>query len=193
MTTLVWYDGVLAAERRCSLYGAQMNTEEQKLFKWVEQKRNGGSPGLVTFYVALGGSAALIQQVLNWLVSGANMREIPNKDFMGILVRKETRSNWAKEDVRVFEIDQDGIHHVPTDIPVALGSGHAFAMGALHAGADAYQAVEIAGTLDGNSNTNISSVNIYNGTENRVHHVDVIAVGDVFYPTNTHHKEPKNG
>jgi ATP-dependent protease HslVU (ClpYQ) peptidase subunit len=64
-------------------------------------------------------------------------------------------------DGRIFSFETDGLWFEPAEVPfMALGSGSKAALGALHMGADAVQAVEIAALVDAYTGGPITSMRL---------------------------------
>jgi 20S proteasome alpha/beta subunit len=127
MTTVAWKDGILAADSRGTLAGWTVPGAERKLFRLKD-----GSVAAITGPLANG------MQILRWIV-GERTSKQPDGDARVIIVDAEGR-------IAVYE---DGGFYYEEGLPFAAwGSGMPAALGAMHAGADAPEAVRIAGLVD---------------------------------------------
>lgn len=132
MTTIVWRDGVLAADRRAYSGDKAPIGAKRKIGRLADGSLLGVSSSCV-------GAPALIQR---WVESGAVAAAdaLKPENFQAILIRPNGQVFYAKDN-----LDWSG----PLDTPfLAIGSGDHFALGALEMGASAPKAVLVASALD---------------------------------------------
>ena len=105
--------------------------------------------GIVTkeFYGAIAGDFVSIPLLRKWVESGRDPKLQPKfkkgTQFLMVLIHRESRS------ITVYE---DSLEPMTMDDKVfSIGSGSAFAYGAMHAGASAKQAVQAAAMYDGST------------------------------------------
>lgn len=130
MTCVAWDGKTLAADKRAVIAGNK-NSVVTKIFRW--------SGGLC----AIAGEYDSGMQMYHWLNNGAHPEDFPimqNEDpgeFM-VIYKDGSISHYERSPVALpFE---NQIH--------ALGSGRDYALGAMHLGASAKAAVEVAIALD---------------------------------------------
>lgn len=127
MTTITYRDGVLAADSRSSGSGFIYSDSGQKFWKLPDGRLAAGS-----------GELAEVETFVRWLSGGAK-KERPKLPNSRVVVAE-------KSGIRhVFEGDGDFTDRSKFS---AWGSGAPAALGAMHMGADAIQAVEIASKID---------------------------------------------
>lgn len=124
MTTIVYRDDILAADSRGSCSGWIQPGKETKLFRLSDGRAAG-----VT------GQWAVARKLLSWVESDQSTDQ-PDGDARVIAVGKK---------IEVFE---DGHSYIENAKFMAWGSGMPPALGALHAGASAVEAVRIASLVD---------------------------------------------
>lgn len=135
MTVIVYRDGVLASEGRSCVGSTIMCETEKKVFRCTDGSLAAGI-----------GLSSAVDKYIEWLSSRKdNTTERPSLSHGGgdaivLCVRTDG----------ILELhDKAGILIYPKTIPfVAIGSGKEAALGALHMGANAVQAVEIACKVD---------------------------------------------
>src|SRR5437868_819710 len=128
MTTVVYRDGILAADSRGTCAGWITPAKETKLFRLQD-----GRAAAVT------GQWAIAKKLLDW-VQGDRSAPQPEGDARVIAI--------GKGKIEVFE---DGASYIEAAKFAAWGSGFPPALGALHAGASAEDAVRIACLVDPSS------------------------------------------
>ena len=130
MTTIVYRDGVLAADGRLTNDDNLILTDECQKIRRL-------SDGAL---FVLAGDDTFEEQIVDWLegdFDGALPQAEKDKEFIAILVDADGALN-------VYEGSGDRFVQWPDDRFAAFGSGAEVAYGALEMGADAYMAVEIA-------------------------------------------------
>jgi len=128
MTTIAYRDGVMACDSSCWVDGV-LQHRVQKIH------RVGG--GLVGF----AGSIAYGLAIVEWLKDGADDDRYP-KEKDGTVIIVDSRGR-----ISALESESKTVCRI-RDRFVAIGSGSAIALGAMAAGATAYEAVKIAGRFD---------------------------------------------
>lgn len=125
MTAIAYKNGVLAGDTMC-IYEGEIKYDEPKV-----TKRDG------YLYGAAGADCPSPDELGAWLWSnpGGKLAEYPNRDFTVLFVTPDKRISLVRH---TGETEQ-----VPGDF-YAIGSGSAFCMGAMAAGASAVQAVKLA-------------------------------------------------
>lgn len=129
MTTIAYRDGVLAADTAVHDRGVYCG-EVTKIYQYRDGTM-GGAAG------CLGDVAAMRE-----FIASGGMNEPPefkDEDSEGILIRPWGKVEWIGEKRKRIELTGEFF---------AIGSGFKLALGAMHAGADAIRAVEIAAHLD---------------------------------------------
>lgn len=124
MTTIAYRDGILAADSRGTCSGWIQPGKETKLFRLQDGRAAG-----VT------GTWAIAVRLLKWIESDRSTDQ-PEGDARIVAVGRK---------IEVFE---DGHSYIETAKFMAWGSGMPPALGALHAGASAVEAVRIAALVD---------------------------------------------
>src|ERR1700723_102109 len=139
MTTIVYRDGVLAADTRGEHGGWISPTRFSKITRLDDGR-----------LVAISGNYNYWTKFLTWLLD-------PIKDQPDL--KEEATAIVITPNGEVRRYEQTSYHVV--DAPfVALGSGAPPALGALHAGATALEAVRIAGLVDPYTGTDIESLRL---------------------------------
>lgn len=147
MTTIAYDGQILATDSQCTAGGKIQNREEQKLYKYKN--------GEVCWYVALAGDVSTVPEVLRWLLKGMGCGQPPQAgEWWGILVM------YTGGVYRAYELDNLGPHQIPKANPFSIGSGNAYAMGAMYSGLDAIQAIKVASQLDVWTNDRIQCVRL---------------------------------
>lgn len=146
MTTLVYRDGILAADSRGTCCGWIANDDTQKVFK-----RDGMLFGIC-------GDPGLGLLMVNWLLRSplSVNKDPPDLDEESRVVMVIAGS------VRVYE-GKNAAHYICDGSPghyYAWGSGMPTALAALHMGASAEQAVQIAMRVDPNTGGEVRSVSL---------------------------------
>ena len=136
MTTIAYVNGELAADGRMTGNGSIFSERFQKI----------GDKGGFLFGAA--GDAVGVTAFLSWCsmmfdpgTDEADKCECPAADFDGIIVAPDGSYS-------IFNAGQLVTRDVPTTQPAALGSGGPAALGALHTGCTAEQAVRAALKVD---------------------------------------------
>lgn len=105
--------------------------------------------------VAACGIESLHQLMWEWIADGMpddrRPSRVPDGNTIGMV--------WQDSDPEFFYVDEHG-YACPTPPPFSLGSGSAFAMGAMAAGKNAKEAIRIAAHLDENTGGRIEFVDI---------------------------------
>jgi hypothetical protein len=138
MTTIVYRDGVLAADRRMLRHGWLSGGTAQKVFR-----RDDGT------LLGICGDFAAGMALVEWMLSGQKGDQ-PKPDDTTLLV--------VEPSGRVMIYEGGGAHPVGEPPFWAIGSGFPAALGALHMGATAVQAVEIASKIEPNTGDGVVSV-----------------------------------
>lgn len=102
---------------------------------------------------ASAGSAGILEVLAQWAASGAALPD-PLKD---------TKAEWD-----LLELSSRGVRHMCNDVPFfldvlppfAIGSGSAYALGAMHVGATPEEAVRVAAMLDCNTGGEIVAMHV---------------------------------
>ena len=131
MTTVAIRDGVLAVDSLATQAGWKVSLNVPKLFK----TRSGEVGAKI-------GSVASADNFLLWMTRGRRGRPPDLKEATVVLLSKSGKTVTVFEGDGSFQID------LIKEPFVAFGSGMAAALGAMHAGANARRAVEIACMLD---------------------------------------------
>ena len=128
MTTVVWDGESIASDSRATAGGTVLAGKCQKIF------RNKGA------VYAVCGEVATAIAMKDWLIAGADPDDYPmfNADEYTVLMIKDRVGYVYAGERFPFEVSP----------PFAMGTGKEIALGALLAGADIQQAVEIACQLD---------------------------------------------
>ena len=136
MTTIAWDGKTLAADRRVS-FGS---VSDGNVTKIVKRKKDGA-------LAAAAGNSSMAAAFRRWFLNGE--RRLDTKPELS--KDTETASGVIIRPNGVVEIhDQYGWFELETE-KYANGSGWEIAIGAMHAGATAEEAVRIAAKLDGNT------------------------------------------
>ncbi|MDB6036001.1 MAG: proteasome and subunit [Verrucomicrobiales bacterium] len=133
MTTIAFRDGILASDSLASYGETKVPGDMQKLFRL----RDGSAAGVT-------GSEGEWRRVIAWLDGD---RGAPQPQPIG-----ENRSSVIVLHIDgTIEIFEDGYHFTESSKFMAWGSGQPAALGALHAGMSAADAVRIATMVDKSS------------------------------------------
>lgn len=143
MTTVAYRDGVVAADSRGTVGGWVLPTREAKLFRLDDGR-----------VAALTGGYAGATRLLAWATGD---KATPQPEI------GEARVILFSPGGRV-EIYEDGASYTEHAEFMAWGSGMPAALGALHAGADAAEAVRIAGLVDTHTDTRVQIMKIEAGS-----------------------------
>lgn len=142
MTTIAFRDGIIASDSLASYGDNKVPSDMQKLFVLVDGRIAG-----VT------GNEGLWRRMLWWL-QGDRKEQQPepsnDKSYTIVVLRTDG-------EVEIFE---DGYHYIETAPFMAYGSGQAAALGALHAGCSAAEAVRIATLVDKNSGGAVKTLRV---------------------------------
>jgi ATP-dependent protease HslVU (ClpYQ) peptidase subunit len=139
MSTVVYRDGILAAD-------TLMVQGSIKCPEGMNKAMMGKTHPVI--YAMAGRTAALataVRLIESMPVAPWDGGDYPSKPPM------DSNSELAifHRDGRIFSIETDGMWFEPAHVPfMALGSGAKAALGALHMGADAVRAVEVASLID---------------------------------------------
>ena len=127
MTTIVYRDGVLAADTLETDLGCVRVAKAKKIGRYAYMRW------------ALIGSACQSHRLLGWLINGANGDMPPSDDCSVIAI-------FDSGEAKLYS---NGGWQPLGDAPYyAWGSGAAFALGAMHMGASAEEAIEVAVKFD---------------------------------------------
>lgn len=145
MTTIVYRDGVLAADTRGYSGNHTPVGNKTKIFNLEDGSILGLSsprPGLSEAF-------------RDWLENGSDMNAIPKFDQFQISALRIT------SDGDIFYYDDSVYPSGPLRADYfAIGSGDHYAFGALYAGATAIEAVEAAGQFDSFTNQDVESIKL---------------------------------
>lgn len=145
MTTIAYKNGVLAGDRRAVANGWIMPGTLTKVFK--------GEADGVEFLLGLVGYPEEAMVVVNTLLqNGQPPESFELSDGCRVIMIRGHSS-----DITVFEGKATFTLKMTGDF-FAFGSGGPVALGALHAGASAKQAVVIASVYDGNTGSDVDTV-----------------------------------
>jgi ATP-dependent protease HslVU (ClpYQ) peptidase subunit len=128
MTTIVYRDGVLAADQRMTQGDTLVSDKCKKLVRMSD-----GS------LVAIAGRLSLAQKFVEWARKGGKGSPPTGAVYDGIWLRHDGLYVWESGD-HVIKLDQRRFY--------AWGSGQIAALGALHYGASATEAVRCAAKVD---------------------------------------------
>ena len=128
MTTIAYRDGVLASDSLATIGDTKAHGSYQKI------RRIGD------FLVGAAGSVAASQDFVNWLKHGTEDDPPPKGQYNALIIDPRGR---------VREIENGSVLPVPRGAKFfAIGSGAAYALAAMYAGASAPEAVKIAAKID---------------------------------------------
>lgn len=135
MTVIAWDGKVLAADKQATESGLRHSTTKIKRVTAGKFKR---------YLVGASGCASQGNMMISWFESGANPDAYPDyqdtEDLSAQLVA-------ISPDGLIYRFDFNPIPAVFHDKIYALGNGRDVALGAMHMGADAIKAVELASEL----------------------------------------------
>lgn len=147
MTTIA-YDGVSVVADGLRCFGSERSRTDVQKIKIV---------GRNVIY-AYTGISALHAPIIAWFEAGHDPKNVPQ------FHSSDAAHGWAllviKKDGSVLTVGDEAPYPLECCAPFTLGSGADYAMGALHAGATARQAVEIAVKLDIHTGGDIQVVSI---------------------------------
>lgn len=148
MTTLVYRDGVLAADTGAS-HGAWRMMRGLKKVVRVDY-------GSKIVLAAAAGDCELMAAFLDWQASGqVDARPVPGNDASLEAIEVTLVRGEAKPTIRLYQYA--GSFEIEDEF-VAFGSGSPAALGALHVGASAVEAVEAAMKVSSNTFGKVASV-----------------------------------
>jgi len=132
MTTIAFDGKILAADSQCSSGGCVLSKKYQKIHMLKDGR-----------LFAAAGSLSTIGAMVRWLNTGegACPKWEPG-DFEAIVVNPDGSDP--------YEMFADGVL-MPAYVPWVGGSGHQFALAAMHLGFNACKAIECAAALDTNT------------------------------------------
>jgi len=142
MTTIAWTGEEVAADTRGTV--GQL-VQQSPTIKLIKRK------GVI---YCLTGDFAQCLAVVDWLSSGADIEEAP------AFIDEPGFDILAIENSVTGNIFSNSYHPYPVEPPVTLGTGHEIALGAIMAGATAYEAVEYACRLDMNSGLPVQKMKV---------------------------------
>lgn len=128
MTTVAYFDGVLAADRLC----CSSNRREGYVRK-IARRRSDGS------LIAAAGGLAVASSYIDWFLNG----EVGKPPSLGTSDADDAELIVVRPGRKVWFYDRNGRYQIKSKF-LAMGSGADFALGALEAGASARDAVKIA-------------------------------------------------
>lgn len=148
MTTIALSDaGDIAADGlRC--FGSERSSTDAKKITII---------GRHTIY-AYAGLSAMQGPIIAWFEAGHDPKDVPQ--FRSADYAHGWHLLVIKKDGSMFSVSHEAPYPLEASAPFTLGSGADYAMGALHAGASARQAVEIAAKLDVHTGGTIQVVSI---------------------------------
>lgn len=152
MTTIAWDGKTLATDSRISGQNEQMFSRS-KIDVWYEHELK------CQFYFAYAGNLPDCFKLYEFLRYGKDFNFCQDSDRLkvnGILIKKKIKA----ELIEVFYADDTGVVVPIVDQFISFGTGSAYAMGAMAAGAHAVRAVEIASIYDAHTGGKINSVRI---------------------------------
>jgi ATP-dependent protease HslVU (ClpYQ) peptidase subunit len=145
VTTIAYKAGILAADTQVTCGdGSKMRARK------IQELPDG------SFYACAGDTSAILR-IQRWMARGMprrNRPRVPKDAEADLLMVKPDGSAWLLNDGFDFE-------RVETPF-VAIGSGAAYALGAMARGATAVQAIKIAAKFDVNTSAPIDSVSARN-------------------------------
>lgn len=140
MTTIVYRDGVLAADSLATMGDTKIHGRYMKI------RRIGDH------LVGTAGSVADSENFIIWLKSGDVDVPPPKGNYSALIVDPRGR---------VREIENGSVLPVPRGAKFfAIGSGAPYALGALYAGATAAEAVKIAAKIDTNTGLPVKTLKL---------------------------------
>jgi hypothetical protein len=141
MTTIAW-DGKTVAADSLKVYGAYASPGN---YEKIIQRA-----GIV---FACAGNASLFEPMIKWYLDGADPKECPcvGKDEAALLVFRDDKAFYYRTEAPYAD---------EPHAPDAWGAGSEFAIGAMHAGADARRAIEIAITCSPFSGRDVVAVEL---------------------------------
>ena len=148
MTTIAWDGKTLAADRR-QIFGSNKSQATTKIVL---------HPNLI---VGASGGFAAAQAMLRWVAEGCRAVDFPPS---------QSGDNWARTIVvnrhshKVYIYEDAPIAIEITSNHYAMGSGCEYALGAMAAGANARDAVSIAGFFDPQTGDGVDSFSLENAT-----------------------------
>lgn len=137
MTTIAYRDGVLAADSRATYENMIVPGNDRKLHAAARRGR--------ATIAAYTGASAFEAKLLDWL---DNNDRNPPPDGSGTMVLMESREDRENPTFHELWVVEDGALYEETADFMAWGSGAAYALAAMHCGADAAEAVRIASLCD---------------------------------------------
>lgn len=141
MTTIVYRDGVLASDSLSS----SGSCADPAPFPKIRRLRDGRLFGIC-------GSLSLFGPFLEWLEKGGPRPEAKDSSILVISADGKSAVNY-----------EDGGFFPQSVSPwIAIGSGYAVAQGALHMGASAKRAVQIAALVDNSTGGEVISLSVRN-------------------------------
>lgn len=143
MTTLVYRDGILAADRACSA-GSRYEAQVRKVWRRSDGALVGGC-----------GRYSLIARWVEWFLAGERGRA----PSLGDADDADADMLTIRPSGLVTFHERFGHMHIKAPF-YAMGSGADFAYGALEMGANARQAVRVASRRDNNSGGGINWVSL---------------------------------
>lgn len=143
MTTIAWDGKTLAADKQMTNHGLALRATKIKQ--------------IGDLFVAVSGAWDNAQGMFDWVREGMAREKYPSfqgdpDGFVGMLVVN------ASGDAVVFE--RFATPYPVEEPPFAMGSGRDFALGAMHAGATAEEAVRIAIALDASSGIGVDVLRV---------------------------------
>lgn len=142
MTTIAFRDGIIASDGLATYGDSKVPADMRKLFCLTDGSVAGVS-----------GSEGLWRRVLAWIESD-RVEPQPSATDDNRYTVAVLKPNG---DVEIFE---DGYHFIEPSDFMAYGSGQAAALGALHAGCSAEEAVRIATLVDKNSGGTVRAIKV---------------------------------
>lgn len=144
MTTVVYFDGVLAADRLC----AAGSRREGMIRKVAKRKSDGALIGGC-------GSVSIVSEYMAWFLAG----ERGKAPTLGEDDKHDAEMIVVRPGRKVFLYDRTGKYQLKAKC-IAMGSGCEYAYGALEMGADAVEAVKVAIRRDAYSGGGVNAYEI---------------------------------
>jgi len=141
MTVIVWNGKTMAADRRATMHGTTLTVQKIWRLEVVP-----GFEGEILWGAS--GKAWQVAEMLAWFRAGRPLDKFPASQrdeelFSDILVIERDERGLQPGRYRVWHYQRGPEPFEVLSTPCAIGSGRDMALGAMHAGASAGQAVEI--------------------------------------------------
>lgn len=152
MTTIAYKDGTIASDSQVNMGDLIANYEYIKIQivpKLINQK-------IIQIPIAMAGKCTDFVKYIHYFTQKDDIFGVPDEELMPTL--EEFSAVFYYED-SFYEVDDD---LVPLKVGPwgAIGSGSAFAIGAMQFGASAIEAIEVAKELDANTGKSIHYIDV---------------------------------